>query len=150
MTYTFPENLFLFHFLLNNFSFCIFLQANFESECFSVVIDRGGLDMVYKDVSSGQRTESNVTEYFKEIQRLLKVGGRYLCFSVAALDILDKLMDYFSPGWFFRVHLLGTQTSDGKPGHLPVFCFVLTKTKFTGQYKFCFIVLLILIIVDLL
>ena len=99
--------------------------------------------MVYRDGSSGQRTESNITEYFKEVQRLLKVGGRYLCFSVATLDILDKLVDYFSSGWFFRVHLLDTQTSDEKPGNLPVFCFVLTKTKFTGQYKFCFIVLFI-------
>lgn len=111
------------------------MQAEFESESFSVVIDRGVLDAVQKGKSTSQRTDSNIIEYFKEVNRLLKVGGRYLCFTVATVEILDKLLDYFSSGWFFRVHLLGMQTSVGHPVYIPLFCFVLTKTKFTGVYK---------------
>jgi len=108
-------------------------QDNCCSESFNVVIDRGELDALHKDLSSGQRTESNIIKYFEEIQRLLKVGGRYLCFTFATVHVLDKLLDYFSSGWFFRVHLLDTQTSYRKQVPLPLFCFVLTKTKFSGQ-----------------
>jgi len=124
-------NISLAHLLLLLF----FLQAqdNCSSESFSVVIDRGELDALDKDLSSGQRTESNTIKYFEEIRRLLKVGGRYLCFTFVTVDVLDKLLDYFSSGWFFRVHLLDTETSYGKRVPLPLFCFVLTKTKFTGQ-----------------
>ena len=106
------------------------MQDNFESESFSVLIDRGELDTLHKDLPSGHRTESYITEFFEEVQRLLKVGGRYLCFTFAVVDVLEKLLDYFSLGWFFRVHLLGAQTS----APFPLFCFILTKTKFTGEY----------------
>ena len=101
------------------------MQYDFHDESFNVFIDKGELDRL-------QRTESDIKEYFEVVQRILKVGGRYICFSFATEDILDKLLDYFSSGWFFRVHLLNTDTSDGKSVSLPLFCFVLTKTKFTG------------------
>lgn len=92
------------------------------------MIDKGELDRLHRDCSSNrQRTESDIKEYFEVVQRILKGGGRYICFSFATEDILDELLDYFSCGWFFRVHLLNI---DKIP--LPLFCFVLTKTKFAG------------------
>ena len=97
------------------------------------MIDRGELDRLDKDCSSCQRTDSNLIKYFELVQRILKVGGRFICFSFATEDILDKLLHYFSSGWFFRVHLVNTETLGGKSVPLPLFCFVLTKTKFAGE-----------------
>lgn len=88
---------------------------------------------MHRDCSSFQETDLNITEYFEAVQRLLKVGGRYICFSFATTDILDKLLDCFSSGWFFRVHMLNTDILDGKSVPLPLFCFVLTKTKLAGE-----------------
>lgn len=103
-----------------------------EQDSFSVVIDRGELDVLHEDVSTGKRTDINLTEYFKAVQRLLKVGGRFLCFTVATVEILNNLLDCFSSGWFFRVHLMTMQLSF----YLPMFGFVLTKTKFSGEFNF--------------
>ena len=108
------------------------LQVDLDDEDFNVLIDRGELDRLHRDCLSCQRTDSNITEYFQVVQRILKVGGRFICLSFATEDILDKLLSYFSSGWFFRVHLINTKTSDGKSVTLPLFCFVLTKTKFAG------------------
>lgn len=107
-------------------------QVSFEQESFSVVIDRGELDALHENVSTGKRTDIDVTEYLNAVQRLLKVGGRFLCFTFATVEILNYLLDYFSSGWFFRVHLLTTQLSVC----LPMFGFVLTKTKFSGELIF--------------
>ncbi|KAK2559373.1 eEF1A lysine and N-terminal methyltransferase [Acropora cervicornis] len=104
------------------------LKVSFEQESFNVVIDRGALDALHENVSTGKRTDIDVTEYLKAVQRLLKVGGRFLCFTFATVEILNYLLDYFSSGWFFRVHLLTTQLSVC----LPMFGFVLTKTRFSG------------------
>ena len=111
-----------------------FSQVDVDDESFNVLIDRGELDRLHKDCSSSQRTDSNITEYmyFEVIQRILKVGGRFICFSFATEDILDKLLCYFSSGWFFRVHLVNTEMSNGTSVQLPLFCFVLTKTRFAG------------------
>lgn len=113
-------------------SFFSFLQVDVDDESFNVLIDRGELDRLHKDCSSSQTTHSNITEYFEVVQRILKVGGRFICFSFATEDILDKLLCYFSSGWFFRVHLVNTETSNGTSVQLPLFCFVLTKTRFAG------------------
>ena len=108
------------------------IQASFAQESFSVVIDRGELDALHENVSTGKGTDIDVTEYLKAVQRLLKVGGRFLCFTFATVEILNHLLDYFSSGWFFRVHLLTTQLSVC----LPMFGFVLTKTRFSGELIF--------------
>ena len=113
--------------------FSFFFQVDLDDESFNVLIDRGELDRLHKDRSSCQRTDSNIIEYFEIVQRILKVGGRFISFSFATEDILDKLLHYFSSGWFFRVHLVNTERSGGKSVSLPLFCFVLTKTKFAGQ-----------------
>lgn len=115
-------------------SFFLFLQVDLDDESFNVLIDRGELDRLHKDCSSCQRTDSNIIEYFEVVQRILKVGGRFTCFSFATEYILDKLLHYFSSGWFFRVHLVNKETSGGKLIPLPLFCFVLTKTKFAGWF----------------
>ena len=108
------------------------MQVDLDDESFNVLIDQGELDRLHKDCASCQRTDSNITKYFEVVQRILKVGGRFICFSFATEDVLDNLLHNFSSGWFFRVHVVNTETSGGKSVSLPLFCFVLTKTKFAG------------------
>ena len=88
--------------------------------------------MICKEQSSFELYD--FAQHFEAVQRLLKVGGRYICFSLATTDVLDKLLVYFSSGWFFRVHMLNTELLDEKLVSFPLFCFILTKTKSAGDY----------------
>ena len=118
-------------YLLELICFCFF-QIDDEADSFNVLIDKGELDMIHKEQSSFELYD--FTQHFEAVQRLLKVGGRYICFSLATTDVLDKLLVYFSSGWFFRVHMLNTELLDGKLVSFPLFCFILTKTKSAGDY----------------
>ena len=59
----------------------------------------------------------------------MKVGGRYLCVSLAQDHVLECLMDNFKEGWLVRVHVVAIEISEevGLGGELPVFVFVMTK-----------------------
>lgn len=59
----------------------------------------------------------------------MKVGGRYLCVSLAQDHVLKCLMDNFKEGWLVRVHVVAIEISEeaGLGGELPVFVFVMTK-----------------------
>ena len=61
--------------------------------------------------------------------RVMKVGGRYLCVSLAQDHVLECLMDNFKEGWLVRVHVVAIEISEeaGLGGELPVFVFVMTK-----------------------
>ena len=103
---------------------------DFNAGHFNVVIDKGTLDAIFTDTST--KVVNDVNQMFKEIARVLRVGGRYICITLVQEHILDKIMDHFTKGWFVRVHRI-LASSDGKPASpLPVFAFVFTKTKFAG------------------
>ena len=103
---------------------------DFNAGHFNVVIDKGTLDAIFTDTST--KVVNDVNQMFKEIARVLRVGGRYICITLVQEHILDKIMDHFTKGWFVRVHRI-LASSDGKPASpLPVFVFVFTKTKFAG------------------
>ena len=59
----------------------------------------------------------------------MKVGGRYMCVSLAQDHVLECLMDNFKEGWLVRVHVVAIEISEeaGLGGELPVFVFVMTK-----------------------
>ena len=59
----------------------------------------------------------------------MKVGGRYLCVSLAQDHVLECLMGNFKEGWLVRVHVVAIEISKevGFGGELPVFVFVMTK-----------------------
>ena len=61
--------------------------------------------------------------------RVMKVGGRYMCVSLAQDHVLECLMDNFKEGWLVRVHVVAIEISEeaGLGGELPVFVFVMTK-----------------------
>lgn len=101
------------------------LDMKFDSESFQVVLDKGTLDAIF--TSDDKKIAENVEKMLGEITRVLKVGGRYICISLAQEHILNMLLEYFpNLSWFIRVHTVETP-SNASP--LPVFAFVFTKTR---------------------
>ena len=101
------------------------LDMKFESNSFQVVLDKGTLDAIF--TSDDGKIAENIEKMLGEIARVLKVGGRYLCVSLAQEHILNMLLEYFQKlNWFIRVHKVETP-SNASP--LPVFVFVFTKTR---------------------
>ena len=70
------------------------LQMTFSDGEFSVVLDKGTLDAVMTDES--ESTLSTVNKMFEEIDRVLRVGGRYICISLAQDHIIKKVLNHFS------------------------------------------------------
>jgi ubiquinone/menaquinone biosynthesis C-methylase UbiE len=66
---------------------------DFDTGSFSTVLDKGTLDALFTDNS--EEVVKTVEKMFSEIARVLRVGGRYICVSLAQKHILDKIMDYF-------------------------------------------------------
>ncbi|XP_064649297.1 eEF1A lysine and N-terminal methyltransferase-like [Lineus longissimus] len=103
-------------------------KMDFEAGSFSTVIDKGTLDALFTDKSDD--VVKTVEKMFAEIGRVLRVGGRYICVSLAQRHILDKIMDYFvGIGWPVRLHRVVEDPDKEleKEFHMPVFVFVMTK-----------------------
>lgn len=95
---------------------------------FNVIFDKGTLDAIFTDIS----VKENICQMFNEITRILKIGGRYICVSLAQGHILKELLSYFSHSWFIRVHQVEVGSSgknNGLGAKLPVFAFIFTKIK---------------------
>ncbi|NXN28420.1 MET13 protein, partial [Nycticryphes semicollaris] len=103
------------------------LQMDFPDAHFQVVLDKGTLDAILTDEEDA--TLAKVDKMFAEINRVLQVGGRYLCVSLAQAHVLKKAVEYFSQeGWFVRVHQVDS-SKDKQQFVLPVFVYVMTKFR---------------------
>ncbi|XP_011143427.1 methyltransferase-like protein 13 isoform X2 [Harpegnathos saltator] len=106
-------------------------QMSYPNEKFSVVLDKGTLDALMPD--SKEATVSTVDRYFKEITRVLRNGGRYICISLLQEHILRKLLSYFpTSGFMFRIsrcHEAESKARMEEGSSVPV--FVVIATKFT-------------------
>uniref|UniRef100_A0A8D0EYY6 eEF1A lysine and N-terminal methyltransferase n=1 Tax=Strix occidentalis caurina TaxID=311401 RepID=A0A8D0EYY6_STROC len=103
------------------------LQMDFPDAQFQVVLDKGTLDAILTDEE--EATLAKVDKMFAEISRVLQVGGRYLCVSLAQAHVLKKAVEYFSQeGWVVRVHQLAS-SRDKQQFVLPVFVYVMTKFR---------------------
>lgn len=103
------------------------LQMDFPDGHFQVVLDKGTLDALLTDEE--QATLAKVDQMFAEISRVLQVGGRYLCVSLAQAHVLKKAVEYFSQeGWVVRVHQVAS-SGDKQQFVLPVFVYVMTKFR---------------------
>ena len=69
-------------------------QMEFADSEFSVVLDKGTLDAILTDEKD--ETLANVDKMFGEIARVLRVGGRYVCISLAQEHIVRKVLSYFT------------------------------------------------------
>ncbi|XP_008493072.2 eEF1A lysine and N-terminal methyltransferase [Calypte anna] len=103
------------------------LQMDFPDAHFQVVLDKGTLDAVLTDEE--EATLAKVDRMFAEISRVLQVGGRYLCISLAQAHVLKKAVEYFSQqGWVVRIHQMAG-SGDKQQFVLPVFVYVMTKFR---------------------
>ncbi|XP_010168012.1 eEF1A lysine and N-terminal methyltransferase isoform X1 [Antrostomus carolinensis] len=103
------------------------LQMDFPDAHFQVVLDKGTLDAVLTDEE--EATLAKVDKMFGEISRVLQVGGRYVCVSLAQAHVLKKAVEYFSQeGWVVRVHQVAS-SRDKQQFVLPVFVYVMTKFR---------------------
>ncbi|KAF2988152.1 hypothetical protein EK904_013686 [Melospiza melodia maxima] len=103
------------------------LHMDFPDAHFQVVLDKGTLDALLTDEE--EATLAKAEQMFAEISRVLQVGGRYLCVSLAQAHVLKKAVEYFSQeGWVVRVHQVGS-SGDKQQFVLPVFVYVMTKFR---------------------
>ncbi|XP_006867104.1 PREDICTED: methyltransferase-like protein 13 isoform X1 [Chrysochloris asiatica] len=108
------------------------MQMEFPDASFQVVLDKGTLDAVLTDEE--EKTLQQVDRMLAEVGRVLQVGGRYLCISLAQAHVLKKAVGHFSrAGWMVRVHQVAySQDQVMETEHrfsLPVFAFIMTKFR---------------------
>ncbi|XP_010215275.1 PREDICTED: methyltransferase-like protein 13 [Tinamus guttatus] len=103
------------------------LHMDFPEALFQVVLDKGTLDAILADEE--EATLAKADRMFAEISRVLQVGGRYLCVSLAQAHVLKKAVEFFSQeGWVVRVHQVSS-SGDKQQFVLPIFVYVMTKFK---------------------
>lgn len=102
-----------------------------EDGKFSAIIDKATLDAVLVDDS--KQVDDYVQKYWNEIDRVLRVGGRYIVISLLQKHIIEALVRRFAQNnWMFRVvrcieaeEKTAENSTDG--ASLPVFMVVVTK-----------------------
>lgn len=114
-----------------------FLQADasdmhqFGDGKFSAIIDKGTLDAIYVDGTDA--VNDFVQKYWSEMDRVLRIGGRYLIISLLQKHIIEGLLKRFATSnWMFRVVRCieaeeKTAADSGDKSALPVFMVIATK-----------------------
>jgi len=67
---------------------------SFADDQFSVVLDKGTVDALFTDSST--EVVSRIDKMISEISRVLRVGGRFICISLAQNHIVDYIVRFFS------------------------------------------------------
>lgn len=96
---------------------------------FTVVIDKATLDAVLVDETDA--VNDYVQRYWAEIDRVLRVGGRYICISLLQKHIIEAMIKRFAENnWMFRVvrcHEAEEKSNEKDGSSLPVFMVIATK-----------------------
>lgn len=108
------------------------LDMKFDDGSFSAVLDKGTLDALMPDDSDESKTR--IDKLLHEVDRVLRVGGRYVCVSLLQEHILEKLLEFSEKvGWMFRVcRCVEAEQKTERNGDaitFPVFVLVCTKFK---------------------
>lgn len=107
------------------------MRGIFEDGKFSAIIDKATLDAIYVDETD--ETNDNLQKYWSEMDRVLRVGGRYIVISLLQKYILEGLLKRFAQNnWMFRVVRCidaeeKTAGESGERSSLPVFMVIVTK-----------------------
>lgn len=98
---------------------------------FSVIIDKGTTDAIFTDDSDS--TDEYVQKYWSEMDRVLRIGGRYVIISLLQKHIIAGLLKRFAmSNWMFRVVRCieaeeKTAADSGDKTVMPVFMVIATK-----------------------
>ncbi|KAJ8388464.1 hypothetical protein AAFF_G00133400 [Aldrovandia affinis] len=105
-------------------------QTSFESGSFQAALDKGTLDAI-----AAQEEGALARRMLGEVGRVLAVGGRYVCVSLAQEHVVKMVVEHFvQEGWAIRLHCMGINEEEDRgtdPSNftLPVFVMVCTKFR---------------------
>ncbi|XP_070177056.1 eEF1A lysine and N-terminal methyltransferase-like isoform X2 [Littorina saxatilis] len=108
-------------------------QMTYDDGNFSVAVDKGTLDALAVDQE--EATLATVNAMFKEVSRVLRLGGRYVIISLLQDQVIQILVRHFSQcSWPIRIHRVDAPPEESGEGggdnfSLPVFAVVITKFK---------------------
>ncbi|XP_073013391.1 uncharacterized protein [Typha latifolia] len=83
-------------------------ELQFADESFDVILDKGGLDALMEPELGPQLG----SKYLKEVKRVLKSGGKFLCLTLAESHVLGLLFSEFRFGWESSVHAIPHKPSN--------------------------------------
>ncbi|CAL9184938.1 unnamed protein product [Musa hybrid cultivar] len=87
-------------------------DLQFADDFFDAILDKGGLDALMEP-EYGLKLG---IKYLKEVKRVLKSGGKFLCLTLAESHVLDVLFTELRFGWETSIHAIPQ-----KPGSKPTF-----------------------------
>ncbi|XP_059196441.1 eEF1A lysine and N-terminal methyltransferase [Centropristis striata] len=101
-------------------------QTPYEEASFKAALDKGTLDAMASE-EEGALARNMLTE----VGRVLSVGGRYVCVTLAQESVIKLAVELFVElGWAVRLHCLQEETGKEEDSFaLPVFVLVCTKFR---------------------
>ncbi|URD73342.1 Methyltransferase domain [Musa troglodytarum] len=87
-------------------------DLQFADDFFDAILDKGGLDALMEPEYGSKLG----IKYLKEVKRVLKSGGKFLCLTLAESHVLDVLFTELRFGWETSIHSIPQ-----KPGSKPTF-----------------------------
>ncbi|XP_065113425.1 eEF1A lysine and N-terminal methyltransferase [Paramisgurnus dabryanus] len=100
-------------------------QTGFESGSFQAALDKGTLDAM-----ASEEEGALAARMLAEVGRVLAVGGRYVCVTLAQEHVIKLAVEHFAQGWAVRIHCLSGQQSEDSDSSFALPVFVLVCTKF--------------------
>ncbi|ROL55556.1 Methyltransferase-like protein 13 [Anabarilius grahami] len=100
-------------------------QTGFESGSFQATLDKGTLDAM-----ASEEDGALAGRMLAEVGRVLSVGGRYVCVTLAQEHVIKLAVEHFAQGWAVRIHCLSGQQNEVSDSSFALPVFVLVCTKF--------------------
>ncbi|KAM3876089.1 eEF1A lysine and N-terminal methyltransferase [Diretmus argenteus] len=100
-------------------------QTPYEDASYQATLDKGTLDAMASE-EEGALARRMLTE----VGRVLSVGGRYVCVTLAQESVIRLAVEHFVQlGWAVRLHCLQDTESEEDSFALPVFVLICTKFR---------------------
>ncbi|CAN6462771.1 unnamed protein product [Victoria cruziana] len=98
-------------------------DLQFADGSFDAVVDKGGLDALMEP----ERGSETGNQYLSEVKRVLNLGGKFICLTLAESHVLELLFSKFRCGWKIDIKAI-TLGASGNHG-FQTFFLVATKDK---------------------
>lgn len=106
----------------------------YDANSFDIVVDKGALDALVSNSSSELREKAQ--KMFEEIQRVLRINGKYICISLAEDFVLAELAKYFVTSsrvsdfdWKVQIERIAST----KPSPFIPYIFTIQKTELSSR-----------------